>query len=190
MKLKQYIDKYYDTFKTEYCASEIDLDSTEKMQKDREQYLKDQFMYAPDYWRYSHYSDDRVWEQNNARIKKLKNDIVVLKEKMTKLTTIKNNNEQLISLSRKDLNSFSFDKIILEVGTSGLGESNAELQGSLKGGMSGSSFLGFGSIGGSIKGSINGSSSSKYEDYILIRYKYDLDYVIDEIIFDIELYLK
>jgi len=38
----------------------------------------------------------------------------------------------------------------------------------------------FGSIGGYVEGNVKGNSNSNYEDYLLIKYTYDLDLELED----------
>ena len=197
MKVIDLINKYYDEYKNEYQLKIERKNVVDKELKDIEENLREKGYYSGHnpFGRYSgssckYFGDDYDWFTLDTEQKELKKDIPLLKEKMIKLNKIINNNEQLISLMKDDLEQFSYNKIILEVGTNGIGQSNSSIDGKIKGGMSGSSFLGFGDIGGNIDGYIKGNSNSKFEDYILIKYKYNLDYDIDEFLFDINEYIK
>lgn len=197
MKLIELIQKYYDEYKNEYQLKNDRKNIVDKELKEKEEYLREQGYFSGHnpFGRYSrssekYFGDDYDWFVLDAEQKELNNDIPYLKEKLIKLNKIINNNEQLISLKRDVLKQFSYNKIILEVGTSGIGQSNSKIDGKINGNMSGSSFLGFGDIGGSIDGYIKGNSNSEYEEYILIKYKYNLDYDIDEFLFDINEYLN
>ena len=197
MKVIDLIKRYYDEYKKEYQSKVERKNVVDKELKDTEEDLREKgyyYGYNP-FGRYSgsscnYFGDDFDWRKLVTEQEELIKDIPLLKEKMIKLNKIINNNEQLISLKKDDLEQFSYNKIILEVGTNGIGQNNSNIDGKIKGGMSGSSFLGFGSIDGSVDGFIKGNSNSKYEDYILIKYKYNLDYDIDEILFDINEYIK
>lgn len=197
MKAIELISRYYDDYKKEYQTKSERKLIVDKELKDKEEELREEGYYSGyspfDKWNRSsdvcYFGDSYEWRSLSDESKELKTDIPLLKEKMIKLNKIINNNEQLISLKRDELEHFSYNKIILEVGTSGIGQSNSNIDGKIDGGFSGSSFLGFGDIGGNINGYVKGNSNSKYEDYILIKYKYNLDYEIDEFLFDIDEYL-
>lgn len=120
----------------------------------------------------------------------MKKKALKLKNNMIKLNKILNNNEQLISLKRNKLTDFAYNKIILDIGKSAVGNSNSSINGDIKGSIGGSSFLGFGSMGGNIKGCVNGESSANYEEYILVKYKYNLDFEIEEFLFNIYDYIN
>ena len=196
MKIKELIEKKYKEFEKEYDEKNERILKVKQELKEIEEALKEKGYYSGHnpFGRYSgsscnYFGDDYDWFTLDKEKTELNQDIPRLKEKLIKLNKIINNNEQLISLKRDVLEQFSYNKIILEVGTSGIGQSNSNIDGKINGGMSGSSFLGFGSIDGNINGYIKGNSNSEYEDYILIKYKYNLDYEINEKLFDINEYL-
>lgn len=192
LKIKDLLQKQYDLFKDEYqriCnrlpVAKIDLHNAE--QKLKEEYGYDDI----DIWH------DRVPYYLIHEYNKLKDEIKdipkqqsILLEKMNKINEILNNDEHIISLQRKQLDKFSRGKVILEIGTSAIGNSNANIKGKLNGRIDGNSFLGFGNINGSINGNLNGTSNSYYEEYILVKYRYNLDYEIEEFLFNIDDYLK
>lgn len=125
-------------------------------------------------------------------IKKDTERLPIVKYHLITLNKKLNNSEHLVSLNRKELNErcdWFVDKTILGVGTNAMGDSNASVHGKIDGGMSGASFLGFGSISGYIDGKIDGNSNAKYEENILIKFKYNLDYKIDELLFNINDYI-
>ncbi len=195
MKLIDLIEKYYDDYREKYAIKIDRKPILEEEKKKKEKELREEGYYSgynSHRWlggTDKYFGDDWDWRKLDEEQKELNKDIPNLKNRLIKLNKIINNNEQLISLKRDQLKGFTYDKIILEVGISGLGQSNSNIKGNIKGNMSGSSFLGFGDIGGYIDGFVDGNSNSKYEDYILIKYKYNLDYEIEECLFDINEYL-
>ena len=189
LKIKELLQKQYDIFKEEYQTMQSNLPYIKDRERDEEKRLKEE-----------DYDDLDIYFNKNSCATRLcsirgeenqiKQQLPILLEKMNKINEILNNDEHIISLKREQLDKFSKGKIILEVGTSAIGNSNSNIKGKLSGGIDGSSFLGFGSIDGSISGSLNGTSNSHYEEYILVKYKYNLDYEIEEFLFNIDDYLK
>lgn len=189
MKIKDLLSKHYDLFKEEYNTLTERLpiareELTEEEDKLREQGISYSFQYNGDRYKYFEYNKiKKEIEEINENIPRLKNNMI-------KINEILNNNERIISLKRNELDKFSYNKIILDSGTCAEGKSNSNINGNIKGGIGGSSFLGFGSIDGSMKGNIEGKSNANYEEYIIIRYKYNLDFEIEEFLFDINEYIK
>ena len=189
MKLKELFQKHYDLLKEEYqttCNNEPNIKEREKAEEKR---LKEEGYDDLDIYFNKNYCATRLYsireEKNHIKTQK-----PILIDKLNKINEILNNDEHIISLKRTELEKFSKGKIILEVGTSAIGNSNSNIKGKLSGGIDGSSFLGFGNIDGSISGSLNGTSNAHYEEYILVKYKYNLDYEIEEFLFNIDDYLE
>ena len=189
MKLKELFKKHYDLLKEEYqtmCNNELNIKEREKVEEKR---LKEEGYDDLDIHFNKNYCATRLYnireEKNYTKTQK-----PILIDKLNKINEILNNDEHIISLKRIELEKFSKGKIILEVGTSAIGNSNSNIKGKLSGDIDGSSFLGFGSIDGSISGNLNGTSNAHYEEYILVKYKYNLDYEIEEFLFNIDDYLE
>lgn len=189
MKVGDLLHKQYDLIKKEYQEIYDRLPVAKKEEQEEEQRLREQ---GYDY-------NDIYFNKNNCgfilrnirnEIEKINEQKPILIDKLNKINEILNNNEHIISLKRTELEKFSKGKIILEVGTSAIGNSNSNIKGKLSGGIDGSSFLGFGNIDGSINGSLNGTSNAHYEEYILVKYKYNLDYEIEEFLFNMDDYLE
>ena len=191
MKLKELFQKHYDLLKKEYqeicdrlpIAIEEKQDEFKKIREEGYDELDIEFNQVP----CSLVSNYKMleWEIDTKEPNKS-----ILLNKLNKINEILNNDEHIISLKRTELENFSKGKIILEVGTSAIGNSKSNIKGKLSGGIDGSSFFGFGNINGSINGSLNGTSNAHYEEYILVKYKYNLDYEIEEFLFNIDDYLK
>lgn len=189
MKLKELFQKHYNLLKEEYqtmCNNEPNIKEREKTEEKR---LKEEGYDDLDIYFNKNYCATKLYsireEKNHTKTQK-----PILIDKLNKINEILNNDEHIISLKRTELEKFSKGKIILEVGTSAIGNSNSNIKGKLNGDIDGSSFLGFGSIDGSISGSLNGTSNAHYEEYILVKYKYNLDYEIEEFLFNIDDYLE
>ena len=189
MKVGDLLHKQYDLIKKEYQEICDRLPVAKKEEQEEEQRLREQ---GYDY-------NDIYFNKNNCgfilrnirnEIEKINEQKPILIDKLNKINEILNNNEHIISLKRTELEKFSKGKIILEVGTSAIGNSNSNIKGKLSGGIDGISFLGFGNIDGSINGSLNGTSNAHYEEYILVKYKYNLDYEIEEFLFNMDDYLE
>lgn len=189
MKVGDLLHKQYDLIKKEYQEIYDRLPVAKKEEQEEEQRLREQ---GYDY-------NDIYFNKNNCgfilrnirnEIEKINEQKPILIDKLNKINEILNNNEHIISLKRTELEKFSKGKIILEVGTSAIGNSNSNIKGKLSGGIDGISFLGFGNIDGSINGSLNGTSNAHYEEYILVKYKYNLDYEIEEFLFNMDDYLE
>ena len=189
MKVKDLLNKYYEKFKNEYEPLPRKLSELDS-KIETERYRLNDIGVNPDNPNY--HDRDKCsnfkylkWEYNYEKEKALK-----LKNNMIKLNKILNNNEQLISLKRNKLNAFAYNKIRLDVGKSAIGDFKSTITSDIKGSIGGSSFLGFGSVGGNIKGYIDGESSANYEEYILVKYKYNLDFEIEEFLFDVYEYIN
>lgn len=190
MKVKDLLNKYYEKFKNEYeplPRKLSELDSKIKTERYRLIDIGVMFPDNPNYHDRDKCSNFKYlkWQYNHEKEKALK-----LKNNMIKLNKILNNNEQLISLKRNKLTDFAYNKIILGIGKSAVSNSNSSINGDIKGSIGGSSFLGFGSVGGNIKGYIDGESSANYEEYILVKYKYNLDFEIEEFLFNVYDYIN
>lgn len=191
LKIKELLEKQYNSLKEEYqltcdrlpIAIKEQQDEYEKIRKENYDTLDIHFNKAP----YSLINKYKILESEIAT--RQSNKPILLK-KLNKINEILNNDAHIISLKRNELEKFSKGKIILEVGTSAIGNSNSNIKGKIDGGINGSSVLGFGGINGSINGYIDGKTSSHYEEYILVKYKYNLDYQIEEFLFDINDYLN
>ena len=189
MTLKELFKKHYDLLKEEYQTMCDRLPIAREEERKEEKKLREEgFDYSDIYFNKNNCSSTLT--DIRSEINKIQKKQPVLIDKLNKINEILNNNEHIISLKRTELEKFSKGKIILEVGTSAIGNSNSNIKGKLSGEIDGSSFLGFGSINGSISGSLNGASNSHYEEYILVKYKYNLDYEIEEFLFNIDEYLE
>ena len=189
MILKELFQKHYNLLKEEYQTICDRLPIAKEEEKKEEKRLREEGI---DYTDIYFNKNNCASTLNNIRseINKIQKERPILIDKLNKINEILNNDEHIISLKRTELEKFSKGKIILEVGTSAVGNSNSNIKGKLSGGIDGSSFLGFGSINGSISGSLNGTSNAHYEEYILVKYKYNLDYEIEEFLFNIDDYLE
>lgn len=189
MKLKELFKKHYDLLKEEYQTICDKLPVAREEERKEEKRLREEgFDYTDIYFNRNNCSSTLT--DIRCEINKIKNRQPILIDKMNKINEILNNDEHIISLKRTELDKFSKGKIILEAGTSAVGNSNSNIKGKLSGGIDGSSFLGFGNVNGSISGSLNGTSNAHYEEYILVKYKYNLDYEIEEFLFNIDDYLE
>ena len=189
MKLIDLLNKHYDLFKEEYNALTERLPIAREELTEEENKLIEQGIsyHFQDYEnRYKCFKYDKIKNE----IEEINKNIPILKNNMIKINEILNNSERLISLKRNELDKFSYNKIILDSGTLAEGNSNSNINGNIKGGIGGSSFLGFGSIDGSMKSNIDGKSNANYKEYIIIKYKYNLDFEIEEFLFDIDEYIK
>ena len=189
MKLKELFKKHYDLLKEEYQTMCDRLPIAREEERKEEKRLREEgFDYNDIYFNRNYCAS--TLNDIRSEITKIQKEQPILIGKLNKINEILNNNEHIISLKRTELERFSKGKIILEVGTSGIGNSNSNIKGKLSGGIDGSSFFGFGSIDGSISGSLNGTSNAHYEEYILVKYKYNLDYEIEEFLFSIDDFLE
>lgn len=119
-------------------------------------------------------------EKYNWQLHKL-NEIRYL---LVEIKEIMKNKPQHISIKKENLPTFEKYKNIKFVDKLGDYKSSSSYKSSLSGEISGSSFLGCGSIGGYIKGSSSRSSKASYDDCVLIEYTYDLDYEIEDYMLD------
>lgn len=188
LKIKELLQKQYDLFKEEYQKMCDRLPIAREEEEKEEKRLRENYDYYEIYQNKNNCASTLY--DIRSEIAKIKKQQPILLEKLNKINEILNNGEHIISLKRTQLDKFSRGKIILEVGTSAIGNSSANINGKLSGGIDGSSFLGFGSINGSISGDLNGTSNAHYEEYILVKYKYNLDYEIEEFLFNIDDYLE
>ena len=189
MKLKELFKKHYDLLKEEYQTMCDRLPIAREEERKEEKRLREEGFDYTDIYFNKNYCASTL---NNiiSEINEILKEQPILIDKLNKINEILNNDESIISLKRNELEKFSKGKIILEVGTNAIGDSNSNIKGKLSGGIDGSSFLGFGSVNGSITGSLNGTSNAHYEEYILVKYKYNLDYEIEEFLFNIDDYLE
>lgn len=189
MILKELFKKHYDLLKEEYQTMCDRLPIAREEERKEEKRLREKdFDYTDIYFNKNNCAS--TLNDIRSEINKIQKERPILIDKLNKINEILNNNEHIISLKRTELEKFSKGKIILEVGTSAIGNSNSNIKGKLSGGIDGSSFFGFGSIDGSISGSLNGTSNAHYEEYILVKYKYNLDYEIEEFLFNIDDFLE
>lgn len=107
-----------------------------------------------------------------------------VRDLLTKVKEIIENKPQHISIKKEKLPTFEKYKNIKFLDKLGDYKSSSQYKSSLSGEISGSSFLGCGSIGGYINGSSSGSSKASYDDCVLIEYTYDLDYEIEDYMLD------
>ncbi len=119
-------------------------------------------------------------EKYNWQLHKL-NEI---RELLIQIKEIIENKPQHISIKKENLPTFEKYKNIKFVDKLGDYKSSSQYKSSLSGEMSGSSFLGCGSINGYVEGSSSGSSKASYDDCVLIEYTYDLDYEIEDYMLD------
>ena len=107
-----------------------------------------------------------------------------VRDLLTRVKEIIENKPQHISIKKENLPTFEKYKNIKFVDKLGNYKSSSQYSSSLNGEISGSSFLGCGSIDGYIKGNSSGSSKASYDDCVLIEYTYDLDYEIEDYMID------
>ena len=188
MKLKELFRNQYNELKKEYLEICDRLPAIEKEEIAEETRLKEKYDYC-DITFNRNFCASKLISLGNEK-KQKRQEKTNLLNKLNKINEILNNDVHVISLKRTELKNFSKGKIILEVGTSAIGNSKSNIKGYLNGGLDGRSFLGFGNIDGSISGSIKGNSNVHYEEYILVKYKYNLDYEIEEFLFNIDDYLE
>ena len=191
MKIRELFQKHYDLLKEEYqtMCDRLPIAKKEK-QNEFEKIKEEDYDELDIHFNRITFSLVTKYNMLEREIDTIISNKPILLNKLNKINEILNNDEHIISLKRNELEMFSKGKIILEVGTSAIGNSNSNIKGKLSGGIDGSSFFGFGSIDGSISGSLNGTSNAHYEEYILVKYKYNLDYEIEEFLFNIDDYLK
>lgn len=124
---------------------------------------------------------DQIWI---SKYDEILNKQECLKTILYRTKEVLDNKEQYISIKKEELNSFAKYKNIEILDKIGEYCDNSNIKGNIEGYLSGSKALGFGSIGGNIEGKLNGQSNANYEDSILIKYTYDLDYELEDYILD------
>lgn len=114
------------------------------------------------------------------------------KSLLVRIKDILDNKEHYVTINKKDLYKISKYRNVNLL--SKTGEYNAsssscsDTSGSLNGGFSGHSFLGCGSIGGNISGNLDSHSESHsnahYQEDIIVKITYNLDYEIEDYMLD------
>jgi len=107
-----------------------------------------------------------------------------IRDLLIEIKEIMENKPQHISIKKEKLPTFEKYKNIKFVDKLGNYKSSSSYKSSMNGEISGSLFLGCGSIGGYINENSLGSSKASYDDCVLIEYTYDLDYELEDYMLD------
>lgn len=212
MKLKEYLEQEYNKLKEEYKKNKIELEKEyDKVVKEIKETAKqydineDSYEYLlkkcgeriGDIWLakcgvdetimltvYKPFNDNYIKKFFTYVYNELCDKQISLKAKLLITKEILDNKEQYITINKKQLNDFAKYKNIEILGTTGEYNAHSKTKGDLDGYLKGSKALWFGSINGEINGSLESKSKAHYEDDLLIKFTYDLDYEVEDYMLD------
>lgn len=112
---------------------------------------------------------------------------------ITMIKDILNNKERYVSINKSKLfgasNYYNIELVTKSSEYNASSSINGKIEGNLDGGLDGGKAFGFGSIGGSIEGNldgyIKGKSNTEYDEKIIAKITYNLDYELEDYELDI-----
>lgn len=210
MKLREYIEQEYNKVKEEYKQNKLKLEQEyNKISKSIKE-IANEYNILPytlnecgkkieDIWLRKYNASEKpcfvtnyydVWEHeyilkiNNYDYNNYYKKQLSLRSLLIRTKEILENKERYISIKKSELHGFSKYKNIELLDKISEYDSTSNINGELTGKLSGHKTFMFGSIGGSIAGELKGNSNSNYEDYLLIKYTYDLDLEVEDYMLD------